>query len=826
IEMSRTQMAELGITPQTIAQTLQHQGAASHAGHVRIDGQHIRVSPSGAFDSVEAIGATLIRGHSSSLTRLADQATLTRGVVETPSSVVLYNGRPAIGVGVSTISGGNVVTTGQAVQARLQLLEPTLPLGVELNVISYQPDTVSSAVEGFLINLAEAVAIVVGLLLLFMGLRSGLIIGAGLLLTILGTFIFMDMFDITLQRISLGALVIALGMLVDNAIVVTEGILVRIQRGVPRLRAASESVQETMWPLLGATLIAILAFAAISLSSDSVGEFLSSLFQVIAISLLLSWVLAITVVPLFAIVFLDSPKPGAEEADPYNNRFFALYRTLLKGLIHYRWLTLGAVGAALVVAVVAFGSVKQNFFPESSRPQFFVNVWNPEGTHIRDTERDMAALSKAVMEMDGVESVTAFVGQGGLRFILTYEGEMPNSAYGQLLVTVDDYNQIDVLRARVEEHIRAHHPKAQPITRRFALGPGGGAKIEARFQGPDPNVLRDLSAQAQAIMRAEPDARDVRDDWRSRVPVVRPRFAEAQARRAGVSRKDLSDVLALSTTGVTAGLYREGDRLLPVILRLPEAERTGVDQLEDAQVWSRVSGRALSVQQVLAGVDTVYEDSIIRRRNRRRTITAQSEPRVGVASAVFAKLRPKIEAIELPAGYTLEWGGEHESSSDANAMLVANVPLCFALMLIIVIGLFNAIRPPLIVFLTLPLAITGVTAGLLLFDQPFGFVATLGFLSLSGMLIKNAIVLLEQIQIHLREDMEPFTAVVEAGVTRVRPVALAAFTTVLGMIPLAFDVFFGAMAVTIMAGLTVATLLTLLVVPVLYATFYRISEPT
>ncbi|MEO1270662.1 MAG: efflux RND transporter permease subunit, partial [Myxococcota bacterium] len=383
-----------------------------------------------------------------------------------------------------------------------------------------------------------------------------------------------------------------------------------------------------------------------------------------------------------------------------------------------------------------------------------------------------------------------------------------------------------VLRARVEEHIRAHHPTAQPITRRFALGPGGGAKIEARFQGPDPNVLRDLSAQAQAIMRAEPDARDVRDDWRSRVPVVRPRFAEAQARRAGVSRKDLSDVLALSTTGVTAGLYREGDRLLPVILRLPEAERTGVDQLEDAQVWSRVSGRALSVQQVLAGVDTVYEDSIIRRRNRRRTITAQSEPRVGVASAVFAKLRPKIEAIELPAGYTLEWGGEHESSSDANAMLVANVPLCFALMLIIVIGLFNAIRPPLIVFLTLPLAITGVTAGLLLFDQPFGFVATLGFLSLSGMLIKNAIVLLEQIQIHLREDMEPFTAVVEAGVTRVRPVALAAFTTVLGMIPLAFDVFFGAMAVTIMAGLTVATLLTLLVVPVLYATFYRISEPT
>ncbi|MBH23659.1 MAG: hypothetical protein CMH57_04160 [Myxococcales bacterium] len=824
IEMSRSAMAQQGVTPQTIAQTLRYQGEATDSGRVHLDRQDVRINPTGALSSVDAIGATLLRGRSDGVPRLDDLADIKREVVDAPMSLMLYNGRPAIGLGVSTVDGGNVVKTGEAVQARLAELEGGLPLGVELGVISDQPEVVEEAVSGFVINLVEAVVIVAVLLFLFMGLRSGLIIGSVLLLTILGTFIFMDALDITLQRISLGALVIALGMLVDNAIVVTEGILIRLQRGTPRVKAAIESVNETIWPLLGATLIAILAFAAISLSPDSVGEFLGSLFQVIAISLMLSWVLAITITPLLAVLFLKVPNEDPD-ADPYDTAFFRFYRGTLNRLIKHRWATLVGVGVALAIAVVAFGLVKQNFFPESARPQFFVNVWNPEGTHIRDTERDMRELSRFAMEMEGVESVTAFIGQGGQRFILTYEGEMPNSAYGQLLVTVRDYNRIDAMRAEIEAHIKATHPQAQPFTRRFALGPGGGAKIEARFQGPDPEVLRDLSEQAQAIMRAEPSAVDVRDDWRGRVPVLRPRFAEAQARSAGVSRKDLSDVLALSTTGLTVGLYREGDRMLPVTVRLPEAERVGVDPLQDAQVWSRLTGRALPVNQVIAGVALEFEDPVIRRRDRQRTITAQCEPRDGIASAVFTTLRPQVEAIDLPPGYTLEWGGEHENSTEANATLMSNVPLCFALMIVIVIGLFNALRPAVIVFLTLPLAITGVTAGLLIFDQPFGFVALLGFLSLSGMLIKNAIVLLEQIEIYMRDGMQPYTAIVEAGTSRVRPVAMAAFTTVLGMIPLAFDVFFGAMAVTIMGGLTVATLLTLLVVPVLYATLYNIHEP-
>ena len=825
VEVSRAKMAQLGLSPQQALSTLSDQGSVVSDGRLHIEEQNVRVATTGAFDSLDEMGSVLIRGQGSdSMIRLDDVATITRNYLDPPRDLLLFNGHPAIGLGVATVEGGNVVDTGTNIMHRLTELDSQQPIGMSLNPIYFQPAVVTDAVNGFLINLAEALVIVIGLLMLFMGLRSGLLIGAVLLLDIFGTFIYMSMADISLQRISLGALIIALGMLVDNAIVVTEGLLVRLQRGMDRLEAASRSVKETMWPLLGATVVAILAFASISVSDDASGEFLSSLFLVVASSLLLSWVLAVTVTPLLGIMFLES-STGNGQTDPYDRPFFHVYRAFLARAIRHRWLTLTVLAALLFSAVFGFGFVKQSFFPNSGQPQFYIDFWKPEGTHIRNTEAEVRAATDWLLEQEGVESVTAFIGRGGSRFMLTYVPEMPSSAYAQLLIEVDDPGRIDELREASALFMAGHFPNAEYQIQRFVFGTGSGAKIAARFKGDDPEVLRELAGEAKAIISADENTKDIRDDWRQRVPVIRPVFAEAEARQAGVSRNDLASSLQAVTSGIVVGLYREGDTLLPIIFQLPEGERSTVGQLGNAQVWSSSTGRAVPIAQVTTGMETEWEDPIIRRYDRRRTITVQADPRHGVANPVFERLRPQIEAIALPPGYELEWGGEYESSGDANRMLMASVPLFFSLMILIVVALFNTIRQPLIVFMTVPLAIIGVTAGLLFTGQPFGFVALLGFLSLSGMLIKNSVVLLDQIDLNLEAGLTPFEAVLDAGVSRLRPVAMAAFTTVLGMTPLVFDVFWRGMAVTIMAGLTFATVLTLVVVPVLYAVFYRVHSP-
>lgn len=824
VEMARSKMAELGLTPADIFGTLEQQGAVVPSSRLHVDQQWVRIAPTGSFSSIEEIGDLLIRGrHTRSVVRLSDVATIHREILDPPDDLLYFDGKPAVGIGLSTVPGGNVVTMGRAVQERLAQLEGLRPVGMELGVVSMQSETVTRAVRSFLMNLVEAVVIVIALLTLFMGLRSGLLIGSVLLLDILGTFIFMSLYEISLQRISLGALIIALGMLVDNAIVVTEGMLTRMQKGMDRVQAAGESVHETMWPLLGATLVAILAFGAISLSDDVTGEYLASLFQVVAVSLLLSWVLAVTVTPVLGYLFLYA-KDGKVHHDPYDRPLFRVYRRFLDAAMRSRVLTLTSMAVLLAAAFVGFGFVKQSFFPESNRPQFKIDYWMPEGTHIRDTAHDVTLASNWLLEQECVKSVSSFVGQGALRFILTYEPELPNSSYAQLLVTVDDAQCIDELGDRSLAWFRENLPGGDPQVQRFTVGAPVSAKVEARFSGEDPRVLRRLSRQTREIMRADPVARDIRDDWRERVPVIRPVFAQAQARQAGVTRPDLAHSLLQATSGATVGLYRDGDRLLPIYFRLEEEDRSSVDELGNALAWSSVTGRTVPVGQVVSSMETMFEDSIIRRRDRQRTITVKCEPREGVASALFERLRPKIEALERPPGYTLEWGGEYESSKDANEKLLSNVPLFFVLMVLVVVALFNKIRKTIIVFLTLPLALIGVTAGLLLTGQPFGFMALLGFLSLSGMLIKNSVVLLEQIDINLAEGAAPVEAVLDAGVSRLRPVTMAAFTTVLGMTPLLLDRFWSAMAVTIMSGLTFATLLTLVVVPVLYVTFYRVRH--
>jgi len=819
VEMQRARMATLGITPAQIYQTLQARSLVRPGGKTEIDGEYMRIAPTGEFGSQEEIEDLLI-GSSEGVVRLRDVAHVSRGYQDPPQDLMLFNGANAIGFGISVVDGGNVVNMGQAVKQRLAELEANRPLGMELDTIYYQSDVVTESVNTFMINLLEAVVIVVVLLMLFMGWQSGLLIGAILVLTILATFIGMFLGGIDLQKVSLGALILALGMLVDNAIVVADGVLVRVRRGEDREQAAQNVVRDTQWPLLGATVVAILAFAAIGFAPGNVGEFCRSLFYVMAQSLLISWMLAVTVTPLFCVWFLRTPKGGGK--DPYGKPFYRLYRRFLHLTLRLRWLAVVLVLGMMFLAVEGFQLVPKGFFPDSTKRLVFVNYWKPQGTHIEQTVADLAEIEETVRGMQGVENVAAIAGKSALRFMLSYSVELPNSSFGQLLVQVEDHTMIDGIIERIEAHLQANYPDAEPFCTRPPTGPAVTMKVEARFRGPDREVLQDLARQALAVMHSEPLARDVRSDWRQPVRVIRPQFSETQARHAGVTRSDVTRALQWNFTGEQVGVFRDGDELLPIVSRAPEAERATILDLKDVQVWSSLTGRFVPITQVISGVEHVWEQPLIKRQDRQRIVTAQCNPRTGLPETLRQKLKADIEAIELPLGYSMEWGGEIEESQTAQAGIRKAFPLCLLGMFLVVVWLFNSIRKPLMIFLTLPLAIIGVTAALVLTQLPFGFMAILGFLGLSGMLIKNAIVLIDQIDMDLREGKPPYKAVLDSGVSRLRPVVMAAGTTILGMMPLITDPLYASMAASIMGGLFAATFLTLVFIPMLYCMFFRI----
>ena len=822
IEFQRAKLAELGISRNMIYNTLQTQNLVQQSGHVDVDTEYMRITPTGEFTSEQAI-ADLFIGGPTGLIRLGDIATVYRDYVDPPRNLMRFNGQPAVGIGISTVAGGNVITMGRSVASTLERLKAQQPPGISLETIYYQSRVVTASVNAFLMNLAEAVVIVVGLLMIFMGWQTGFLIGITLLLTILATFIGMFIMDINLQKISLGALILALGMLVDNAIVVADGILVRVQSGGRRRPAAVEVVAQNGWPLLGATLVAILAFAAIGFAPGNVGEFCRSLFNVMALSLSLSWIIAVTITPLFCVWFLKVPGEFEDHVEPYQNFFYRMYRGLLRASIRFRFPTVLLTLVVLVGAMMGFSRVPQAFFPDSTQKYFYVNYWKPEGTHIQHTDQDLRHIEAFVRGLDGVVNVTTFTGEGAMRFILSYDYQTPNSSYGQLLVEVTDKHHISGLIDKVEIFLKANYPDAEPFCQRIISGPAVTYKVEARFRGPDIAVLQHLADQGLQVMRDTPGSRDIRTDWRQPVQVLRPVFSEVQARRIGVSRSDLAQALQWNFDGLVAGVYREGDELIPIITRPPETERQSVDHLQNVQVWGALPQRYVPIGQITTGLDQVWEYPIIKRQNQQRAITVQCNPVQDNADILRLAMKDPMEAIELPPGYTMSWEGEFSESNEARAPLKQIFPLCLLGMFISVVWLFNSVRRPLIIFLTVPLAIIGVVAGLLLVGLPFGFMSILGFLGLSGMLIKNAIVLVEQVELFLKGGVAPFKAIVDAAVTRLRPVFMASGTTVLGMAPLVTDPMFAGMAVTIMGGLLVSTVLTLIIVPVFYSIAYNIK---
>ncbi|MBG9991056.1 efflux RND transporter permease subunit [Pseudoalteromonas sp. NZS37] len=834
VEVSTRKLAQLGIAPSHIFQLLQSQNTVSNAGKIRVGDESIRLHPTGEFKDVKELETLLIsKSGANELIYLGDVAKVYREYAEVPNNIIRYNSQQALLIGVSFMSGVNVVDVGKNIDKHLASLEYQRPHGIHINSVYNQPQEVQKSVDGFIISLLEAIAIVIVVLLLFMGLKSGILIGGILLLTVLGTFIFMKLFAIDLQRISLGALIIALGMLVDNAIVVTEGILINLKRGQTKLKAAVNIVEQTKWPLLGATVIAVTAFAPIGLSSDASGEFAGSLFWVLFISLLLSWITAITLTPFFAnLMFKENEfknEEGQEDEDPYKGFIFNGYKAILDLALHFRKTTLILMVVLLCTAVVGFGSVKQSFFPASNTPMFYVDYWQEQGSDIRSTLEGVKKLEEFLQKEDLVEEVTSTTGQGAPRFMLTYAPEKSYPAYGQLIIRVADREAVATVMQTVRDYSSNHALSAQLKIKPMEIGPSTDAKIEARFSGPDPVVLRQLAAKAEELIGEDEGAYNIRDDWRARTKMIRPQFNEQKARRLGISKSDLDNVLLTSLSGKQVGVYRDGTQLLPIIARSPANERLNVESVHDLQIYSPVLGVFVPVTQVVDEFDVQWEDSLIMRRDRKRTITVMADNNVlgdETPAKLFARIRGPIENMELPRGYQLEWGGEFESSSKAQKAIFGSLPLGYLAMFAVTVLLFNSLKQPLVIWATVPLAIIGVSAGLLAMNAPFSFMGLLGLLSLSGMLIKNGIVLVDQINLELREGKSPYEAVFDSGVSRVRPVAMAAITTILGMIPLLFDVFFQSMAVTIMFGLGFATILTLIVVPVLYTVIFRIDyEP-
>jgi multidrug efflux pump subunit AcrB len=832
VEFSLDRLASLALDLNSIISLLTTQNSVLSAGELMINGQNLQIRPNGSLNSVEQLENLIIHGRDTgNLIRLKDVATISRGIQEKPSSVVTFNGKPAVSLGISFTTGVNVVKIGKKIEQRLAELEHLKPAGLELNYFYNQPQEVDSSVKDFVISLVEAVAIVIVVLLFTMGMRSGIIIGLVLLLTVFGTFMLMKVSDIELHRISLGALIIALGMLVDNAIVVVEGILVGLQKGKTKLQASIDIVKQTQWPLLGATVIAITAFAPIGLSSDATGEFMGSLFWVLCFSLFLSWITALTLTPFLADLLLKEQDVNSENADidPYKGALFIVFGSLLKFCMRFRWLTILSMVGLLLTAVVAFGMVKQAFFPASNTPMFYVDLWMPEGTDIRETIKQTEKVEKYIAEQEGIEYVASTSGQGMQRFMLTYSPEKSYEAYAQVQVRVEDKSLINPMIEKLQNELPQRFAVPDYRFRILEFGPSPASKIEARISGPDPQVLRSLAKQVEDVMSADAGARNIRHDWRERSKELVPQFNESKARRLGISKADLSNTLQTAFGGSTIGMFRDGTQILPIITRLPEDERDSFSTVKNIGVWSPTLQSYVPLEQVIDGITLEWVEPLILRRDRKRTLTVLADHDIlgeETPAVLFSRLRPQVENITLPEGYDINWGGEYESSSDAQKMLFGSLPLGYLFMFIVTVFLFNSMKEPLVIWFTVPLAIIGVSIGLLVTNMPFTFTALLGLLSLSGMVLKNGIVLMDQINLELSSGKSPYQAVFDSAISRVRPVSLAALTTILGMIPLVFDAFFGSMAVTIMAGLGFATILTLIVVPVMFAIFHGIKTPT
>ncbi len=833
LTVSSSRLAELGLSVTDVQRTLDIQNQVLHTGGLEVGGQRLRVELTGEFTSLDDLGDLILIGRDSQRTRhgrrdtlrVRDVAEISYGYRHPPRWIMRHDGKPAIGLAISNQPGVNVVDLGRDLDATLRRINATLPIGIEIERVAWQADLVAGATRHFMLSLIVAVGIVLIVLGLAMGIRLAFIVGAGGLVTvILATFAIMHATGIDLHRVSLGALVIALGMMVDNAIVVSEGAIVRMRQGQRKREAVIDAAQRPAWMLLGATVLAIAAFLPIYFNVDDVGEFLQSLFQVVAIALLVSWLLSMTLVPVMCMALLKEPRNDSSP-DLYTGRSFGAFRTVMRWAIKRR-VAVSLTALILVVgAGVGFQLVPRTFFPDATRHQFMIDYWSPQGTRIETVSESLREIEAALPTESEVRSVTSFIGQGPPRFYLPVAPELPYASYAHLIVNTTSVTAVEQLADDLQRRFDQRSTDETIRVRRFVVGKGATWPFEVRIVGPseaDLITMRQLGEQAREIVSASPRARDVRTNWRELTPYAVLPFSQQRANWADVTRADVARAMLRATDGTPVGIYREDEELLPIVLRHKPVERDDlVNRLTSVPVRSLIMPFAVPLGAVADDLQLAAENSLIWRRNRHRTITVQAGPNDATADDLWREVSPQLEAMDLPSGYQLEFGGEYEDARDARHGLIPGLPPAALIIVLVLIALFNGFRPALITLAILPVALIGIAAALLTTGTHFTFLALLGVISLAGMMIKNSIVLIDQIDLEKAESSGLHDALVNASTKRLRPIVLAAGTTVLGVTPLLADVFWRSMAITIMSGLTIGAIATLVLLPVLYALLDR-----
>ena len=823
ISISVNKLAGMGIDPKQLAGLLQSQNQIINTGEITAGEQQLRVVANGMYTTVDDIRNQIITTRAGQV-KLGDIAVIEKGYMDPPGTIMRVNGKRAIGIGVSTDPQRDVVLTGEMVDKKLAELLPLMPVGLNLESLYLENVIAKEANNGFIINLIESILIVIVIIMLVMGMRAGVLIGTSLVFSIGGTLLIMSFMGVGLNRTSLAGFIIAMGMLVDNAIVVTDNAQIAIARGVDRRKALIDGATGPQWGLLGATFIAICSFLPLYLAPSSVAEIVKPLFVVLAISLGLSWVLALTQTTVFGNFILKSKAKNAGK-DPYDKPFYHKFEKILSVLIRRKIVTLGSMIVLFVVSLVVMGMMPQNFFPSLDKPYFRADVFYPDGYGVNDVAREMKKVEAHLLKLPEVKKVSITFGSTPLRYYLASTSVGPKPNFANVLVELNDSKYTKEYEEKFDVYMKANFPNAITRTSLFKLSPAVAAAIEIGFIGPNVDTLVALTNQALEIMHRNPDLINIRNSWGNKIPIWKPIYSPERAQPLGVSRQGMAQSIQIGTNGMTLGEFRQGDQVLPILLKGNSvADSFRINDLRTLPVFGN-GPETTSLEQVVSEFDFRYRFSNVKDYNRQLVMMAQCDPRRGVnAIAAFNQIWSQVQKeIKIPEGYTLKYFGEQESQVESNEALAKNLPLTFFLMFTTLLLLFKTYRKPTVILLMLPLIFIGIVLGLLLLGKSFDFFAILGLLGLIGMNIKNAIVLVDQIDIENQSGLDPRKAVIKATISRIVPVAMASGTTILGMLPLLFDAMFGGMAATIMGGLLVASALTLFVLPVAYCAIHRIK---
>lgn len=849
IELLEERMANLGVHPAEVITTLNGQNKTVYSGYYEAGDYRLRVSVDDRYRTVEDISNLILQGHENDQLRLKDIAKVYMDFEDPSMNQMRYDKMPAYGLAIAANSESDITKLGKIVEDKIEeLKEERIPVGIDFHKVFFQAERVTDALNTFLLNLIESVIIVVVVLMFTMGIRSGMIIGTSLVVIVFGSFLILNMFDGTLQRVSLAAFILAMGMLVDNTIVIVDGILVAQQKGVQKRESLTAIGRQTAMPLLGATLIAILAFFPIFLSPDTAGVYVRDLFIVLAVSLMLSWILALTHVPLMASWMLKKPKQSTE--DTFNSKYYKALRSVLLWGLKHKTLTIGIAVGLVGLSVFCYRFLPQSFFPDMNYDQLYIEYKLPEGVNNERVKSDLDEIEDYLLGRDEIKHVTTALGGTPARYNLVRSIANPSLSYGELIVDFQSPKHLVDSMWVIQNYLTAHYPEAYVRLKRYNLM-YQPYPIEAQFSGPDPAVLKDLTTQAERIMKENPKTMLVRNDWEPDTPVLMVKYNQPIARSIGLTREDIGLSLLSATGGIPVGSYYQGDQKKNIYIKSTDSKGNPIEGLNNVPVFSLIPPvknlsmntlqglatgtvseedivegalRTVPLNQASERIDVEWEDPLILRFNGERAMRAQCNPIPGVsADEARNAILEDIENIELPAGYSLLWQGEYSASTESMKYLFRSFPLAIILMITILILLFKDYRKPAIIFCCMPLIAIGVIFSVLLSGKDFGFVAIVGALGLIGMMIKNGIVLMDEITMQIDEGVEPVKALLDSSSSRFRPVMMASLTTILGMIPLLSDDMFGSLAVTIMGGLLVGTLITLIFIPILYALFFKVK---